>query len=63
VVRSGGKGILNAKGFYDYTPEEAEMWRKTFEEFSFEIRRLAKKYPADIVQQKLAASQKPHGAE
>ena len=57
VVKSGGKGILNAKGFYHYTPEEAEMWRKTFEEFSFEIRRLAKKYPVDVVEKKLAASQ------
>lgn len=55
IVKEGGKGIMNAKGFYEYTPEEAEMWRQTFEEFSFEIRRLAKKYPADIVKQKLAA--------
>lgn len=55
IVQAGGKGIMNAKGFYEYTPEEAEMWRQTFEEFSFEIRRLAKKYPADIVKQKLAA--------
>lgn len=58
IVKNGGKGVLNAKGFYEYTPEEAEMWRKTYEEFSFEIRRLAKKYPADIVQQKLAAKTK-----
>jgi 3-hydroxybutyryl-CoA dehydrogenase len=61
IVQKGGKGVLNAKGFYDYTPEEAEMWRKTFEEFSFEIRRLANKYPADVVQQKLAAKQKDNG--
>lgn len=63
LVRAGAKGVLNAKGFYEYTPEEAEMWRQTFEEFSFEIRRLAKKYPADIVQQKLAARQQAHGAQ
>ena len=56
IVKSGGKGILNAKGFYHYTSEEAEMWRKTFEEFSFDIRRLAKKYPVDVVEKKLAAS-------
>lgn len=55
VVKAGGKGILNGKGFYEYTPEEAELWKKTFEEFSFEISRLAKKYPVDVVEQKLAS--------
>ena len=53
VVQSGGKGILNAKGFYKYTEEEAKMWEETFQEFSYEIRNLALKYPADIVEQKL----------
>jgi 3-hydroxybutyryl-CoA dehydrogenase len=55
VVKAGGKGISNAQGFYDYTPEQAQMWKETFEEFSYEIRRLALKYPADIVDKKLAA--------
>ena len=59
VVKAGGKGILNAKGFYEYTPEEAQMWKETYEEFSYDIHRLASKYPADIVQQKLAAQKKP----
>ena len=53
VVNAGGKGISNAHGFYDYTPEEAQLWRETFEEFSYDIRRLALKYPADIVKKKL----------
>lgn len=55
VVKAGGKGVLNAQGFYDYTPEQARMWQETFEEFSYEIRRLALKYPVDIVDRKLAA--------
>jgi len=55
VVKAGGKGVSNAQGFYDYTPEQARMWKETFEEFSYEIRRLALKYPADIVERKLAA--------
>lgn len=55
VVKAGGKGIANAQGFYNYTPEEAQMWRETFEEFSYEIRLLALKYPTDIVKEKLAA--------
>lgn len=54
IVKAGGKGVLNAKGFYDYTPEEAQEWQKTYEAFSYEIRRLALKYPADVVKTKLA---------
>jgi 3-hydroxybutyryl-CoA dehydrogenase len=53
IVREGGKGVANGKGFYDYTPEEARLWEETFAEFSYEIRKLALKYPADVVQKKL----------
>lgn len=53
IVKDGGKGVANAKGFYDYTPEEAKLWDETFHEFSYEIRRLALKYPADVVKKKL----------
>ena len=54
IVREGGNGVANAKGFYDYTPEEAKLWEETFTEFSYEIRQLALKYPADVVEKKLA---------
>ncbi|GAB4030385.1 hypothetical protein GCM10028774_04960 [Spirosoma jeollabukense] len=54
IVKAGGKGVLNAHGFYDYTPEEALEWQKTYEEFSYEIRKLALKYPADVVKTRLA---------
>ena len=53
IVQAGGKGVLNAKGFYEYTPEEAQEWQKTYEEFSYEIRKLALKYPVDVVKKKL----------
>lgn len=53
IVKAGGKGVANAKGFYDYTPEEAKLWEETFTEFSYEIRRLALKYPGDVVEKKL----------
>jgi 3-hydroxybutyryl-CoA dehydrogenase len=53
IVKAGGKGVSNAHGFHAYTPEEAECWEETFRDFAFEIRRLALKYPADIVQRKL----------
>jgi 3-hydroxybutyryl-CoA dehydrogenase len=54
IVREGGRGVANAKGFYEYTPEEAKLWEETFTEFSYEIRKLALKYPADVVKKKLA---------
>lgn len=53
IVKQGGRGVANAKGFYSYTKEEAKLWEETFRTFSYEIRKLALKYPADIVQKKL----------
>lgn len=47
VIDSGGRGITNGRGFYRYTPAEAERWKKLFLKFNYEIRRLAMKYPAD----------------
>lgn len=44
IVKSGGRGISNGKGFYNYTPEEVQMWEDTFTEFSFDIKKLADKY-------------------
>lgn len=54
IVKAGGKGISNGHGFYDYAPGEAQLWQETFEEFSYEIRNLALKYPADVVKKKLS---------
>ena len=53
IVKEGGKGVANAHGFYPYTAEEAQLWRETFETFSYEIRKLALKYPADVVKKKM----------
>ena len=53
IVKAGGRGVANGKGFYDYTPEEAKLWEETFRTFSYEIRELALKYPADVVEKKL----------
>ena len=53
IVNKGGKGIANAHGFYEYTEEEARLWEETFKEFTYEIRKLALKYPADVVKKKL----------
>jgi 3-hydroxybutyryl-CoA dehydrogenase len=51
VVKSGAKGVSNAKGFYRYTPKEAARWEKQFMKFSYEIRALAQKYPEDLKRQ------------
>ncbi|HEY4291005.1 MAG TPA: 3-hydroxyacyl-CoA dehydrogenase family protein [Puia sp.] len=53
IVKAGGRGVSNAKGFYEYTPEEARLWEETFERFSYEIRELALRYPADVVKRQL----------
>ncbi len=53
IVREGGKGIANAHGFHEYTPEEAKLWEETFSEFTYDIRELALKYPGDVVKRKL----------
>ncbi|EOR96781.1 3-hydroxybutyryl-coA dehydrogenase [Arcticibacter svalbardensis MN12-7] len=52
IVKNGGKGIANQKGFYEYTEEEAKLWEETFTDFTYEIRKLALKYPADIIEKK-----------
>lgn len=53
IVKAGGRGVSNGKGFYPYTPEEARLWEETFERFSYEIRELALRYPADVVKKQL----------
>ena len=47
VVDSGAQGVANAKGFYRYTPAQAERWEKRFLKFSYEVRALARKYPEE----------------
>jgi len=58
IVKAGGKGVANAQGFHDYTPEEAKLWQDTYKEFSYEIRELALKYPADVVKRKIREKKK-----
>ena len=48
LVTSGAKGVRNARGFYSYTKESAEKWEKLFIKFTYEIRKLAEKYPKNI---------------
>lgn len=53
IAMEAGNGITNGNGFYKYTREEATEWEKAFEEFSYDINQLSKKYPINIVEQRL----------
>jgi len=48
LVAKGAKGVSNATGFYPYTEESARKWEELFVQFSYEIRKLAEKYPQNI---------------
>lgn len=56
VVRSGARGVSNARGFYRYTPAQAKRWERLFIEFSHEIRKLAGKYPEDVGDRKRSSA-------
>ncbi len=56
IVKEGGNGIFNGRGFYNYTEEEAEAWAKAFEEFRYAVHDFSKNYPADLVQRRLEKS-------
>jgi 3-hydroxybutyryl-CoA dehydrogenase len=58
IVKAGGRGVSNAHGFYEYTPEEAKMWEETYSDFCYDIRKIALKYPADVVKKRMAGKEK-----
>lgn len=45
LVKSGARGVSNAKGFYRYTPKQAKEWEERFLDFSYRIRELADDFP------------------
>jgi len=48
LVKSGARGVSNAKGFYRYTRAQARRWERLFLKFTYEIRALAQRYPEDV---------------
>jgi 3-hydroxybutyryl-CoA dehydrogenase len=51
VVDSGGKGIANGHGFYNYTPEEAREWERRLRENVWTVRDLtARLFPDEETQ-------------
>jgi len=54
VVESGGRGISNGRGFYNYTEEEAKLWESRFVEFNYKIRRLTAEYAEVLSKPKIS---------
>ena len=48
IAKADGNGVFNGKGFYDYTPEEAQKWQECFKSFAFDIQRLSDKYADEM---------------
>jgi 3-hydroxybutyryl-CoA dehydrogenase len=61
VVGSGAKGISNARGFYPYTRRSAAQWEKKWVEFTYDIRKLADKYPEPRRHTAASPSGSPNG--
>jgi 3-hydroxybutyryl-CoA dehydrogenase len=45
VIQEKARGIYNAKGLYEYSPEEAKAWEEAFALFNKDIYQLASQYP------------------
>ncbi|GAB3904141.1 3-hydroxyacyl-CoA dehydrogenase family protein [Mucilaginibacter boryungensis] len=45
ILKDGGLGMQNNKGFYTYTDAEVDKWKDSMEKFSYEIQSIIEKYP------------------
>jgi 3-hydroxybutyryl-CoA dehydrogenase len=45
IIKEGGLGMENGKGFYQYTKEEIDLWRNIACTFSYQIEKIINKYP------------------
>jgi 3-hydroxybutyryl-CoA dehydrogenase len=48
IEKEDRKGMINNKGFYDYTDAEVKQWRETMEKFSYQIQSIMEKYPFNL---------------
>ncbi len=48
IEKEGRQGMINNKGFYDYTDTEVKQWKETMEKFSYQIQSIMEKYPFDL---------------
>jgi 3-hydroxybutyryl-CoA dehydrogenase len=45
ILEAGGLGMENKKGFYTYSDEAVDNWKRTMEKFSYQIQAIIEKYP------------------
>ena len=51
MLSAGAQGTADGRGFYDYDPQTAAAWQQAWVDFTFEIRKLVKKYEDRLQQQ------------
>lgn len=44
IIRKGGQGMDNNKGFYEYDPGQKEQWDQLSRDFSYQLQSIIKKY-------------------
>jgi 3-hydroxybutyryl-CoA dehydrogenase len=44
LAQSGARGILNGRGFYNYTPEEARRWEELYRRHAWRVCRMQQEY-------------------
>jgi 3-hydroxybutyryl-CoA dehydrogenase len=54
IIKQGGLGMENDKGFYEYEEEDAHYWEKQFRKFSYQIQDIIRKYPFKYLEPSLA---------
>ena len=45
LIKDGGGGMQNQKGFYNYTQDEVNDWKAVMDKFSYQIQNIIEKYP------------------
>lgn len=45
ILQDGGLGMVNKRGFYNYSDKDVEQWKNNIEKFSYEIHSIMEKYP------------------
>jgi muconate cycloisomerase len=50
-VQNGAHGIGSGRGFYEYSPEEAQQWQQNWEAFNLDIYALSQKYSSEKIRQ------------
>lgn len=59
IIDTGGKGMENGNGFYNYDEEDVKKWHKLFGAFSYKIMGIIEKYPFNnIVEKELISNEK-----